>query len=148
MAETEEQMMERAKALLAQNPFCVLVGMELCWIEEGRASMRVEVKEELKNLYRTVHGGVSFSLADTCSGVVARSDGRFYVTQHADISYLYAPSKGRLTAESRLIKRGRQTCLVSVEVRDDSGRLVVYGTYTFFCTDAYPRLQDGGDGKN
>ena len=82
----------------------------------------------------TIHGGVLYTISDSCAGITARADNRRYVTQCADFHYLSSGKAGeRLTARSRVIKRGRSSCIVEVTTFDAAGRQLTLGVFTMFC---------------
>ena len=76
------------------------------------------------------------TLVDTAGGVTARADGRKYVTMDASIHYLQSARKGRITATSHTVRRGRTVTVVDVNVTDEEERLLARGTVTMFGLDA------------
>ena len=59
---------------------------------------------------------------------------RKYVTLDGSIHYLRGTVGGaRLTADGRVVKRGKTTVIVDVDIRDDEGNLIATGTVTMFC---------------
>ena len=66
---------------LENNPFARLAGIHIQLLERDHAVLEVQLRPELLNPLGAVHGGLLFTLADCCSGVTARTDGRRYVTQ-------------------------------------------------------------------
>ena len=115
------------------NPFVQHNGIQVIRVEENYSEAELMIRPESLNPFGTVHGGAFFTLADLVSGVAARTDGRHYVTQQADISYLRSASEGRLLAKGTVIHRGRSRCVVDVKIVDEVGRLLCTGTFSFFC---------------
>ena len=85
------------------------------------------------NFRKTVHGGAYFTMADMCSGIVCRTDGRSYATQHASVEYLRAVTGGVLTARGTVVHRGRSGCLVEVKISSEDGQLAFIGSFRFAC---------------
>ena len=71
----------------AENAFVQACGIEVWELEEDHAVMGTATRPELLNPMGMLHGGLLFTLADCCSGVTARTDGRTYVTQTGSLNY-------------------------------------------------------------
>ena len=80
-----------------------------------------------------LHGGVYFTLADAVSGALCRADGRKYVTECADIRFLKGVREGAVTAAATLLRRGRRSCVIRVEITDEGGALLAVFTGNFTC---------------
>ena len=117
------------------NPFAAHNGIVIERIERDEAEVSVKIRPESMNPYGTTHGGIYFSMGDICAGAAARSDGRIHVTQNASVNFLKASNAGTIHAKSKVIKRGKATCVVEVRVRDDEENLLFAGIYTFFCVE-------------
>jgi uncharacterized protein (TIGR00369 family) len=75
----------------------------------------------------TLHGGVFCDLADAAMGtawVSGLNEGESCTTIELKINYFRPVWSGRLIAEARVLKRGKNIGFVECEVRDDHGRLV------------------------
>ena len=46
---------------------------------------------------------------------------------------LLTDKEGKLTATSKVVHRGKTSCLIEVEIRDDADKLVYQGSCTYFC---------------
>ena len=56
-----------------------------------------------------------------------------YVTLSNSFEF-YSNSKGsHLIAEGKVKNRGKTICVVEVEIKDDTGKLLCGGTFTMFC---------------
>jgi uncharacterized protein (TIGR00369 family) len=79
-----------------------------------------------------IHGGVLASLVDvTGHAAVACATGRVSPTIDLRLDFLALARGEALVATGRLLKAGRSIARADVEVRDDSGVLVVAGRGTF-----------------
>ena len=67
-------------------------------------------------------GGAIFTLADFAFAALTNGRGRLTVAQQVSINYLAAPKGSRLTATARYRRDGRTSCVVVVDVADDTGR--------------------------
>ena len=115
------------------NPFAKHTHVKLLDVTEQGAHAYIDLCPELMNPYGSVHGGVYFTLADTCAGFAARADGRFYVTQQASSQFIRTVNEGRITAEGVVVNRGKNVCFVEVFVRDEAQRLLFQATFNYFC---------------
>ena len=131
----ERSMKERSIEVNRNNPFVQLLGVEIVEVSPDRSRLRLELRPEFLNPHGLVHGGALFTLADNAAGCAASTDGRVYVTQESDIHFLCAQSSGAVTAEARVIHRGRSTVLAEVSLTDEEGRLLAAASFTYFCVD-------------
>lgn len=119
---------DHARGALRAQPFSMLLGTELVHIGGEEASLRLPIRDELRQQYGFVHGGVISYLADnalTFAGALAL--GPRVVTGEYKINYLRPAVVGTLIARAKLIYAGRNqaTCQCHVFVIDgDHERLV------------------------
>lgn len=75
-----------------------------------------------------LHGGASAALAETLGSFAAYLHGIQYdkvaVGVDLSISHLSPARSGQVTATCRAIKLGRTTCVHSIDIEDESGRLI------------------------
>ena len=132
--QTREQELLAAEAeIQKKNLFCAYNHCEAVDIREDYAEVRLKLVDESMNFRGTVHGGAYFTMADMCAGMVCRTDGRSYATQHASVEYIRGVKGGVLTARGNAIHRGRTSCIVEVKITDDRGKLAFAGTFQFAC---------------
>ncbi|OFW58529.1 MAG: hypothetical protein A2V52_01120 [Actinobacteria bacterium RBG_19FT_COMBO_54_7] len=109
--------------------------MQVLEAGEGRSRLRLPVRDDFKNLYGILHGGVIAALLDSsCTiavGSLMESDEEA-VTVDQHISYISNVSKGVLFGEGRAVHKGRYTGVSRAEVRDEEGKLLAVGTATIF----------------
>lgn len=117
------------------NPYLKMNHIEIDKIQRDYVRLCVTLRPELCNPYGMAHGGLLFTMSDCCAGINARTDGRNYVTLDADFHFLKNVRGGVLIAESRLIHRGKTTCLLRVTIHDEDGTVLTDGTFTMFCID-------------
>ena len=99
-------------------------GMRIDYLDEDTCTCSMELEPRHCNAAGTVMGGVIFTLADLAFAVSANHLHSLTVTQQVSINYLN-PSKGtRLSAKTRVVKNGRASCVIQVDVTDDTGKAV------------------------
>lgn len=117
---------QRLREILKGIPYVQLLGIELEEIERGSATMRLELREELKRNGGITHGGVIASLIDTASAFAVMSQlepGKGTTTIDLTIQYLRPLTQGQTRAHARVLRAGRRVAVVSIDVLDDAQRL-------------------------
>jgi uncharacterized protein (TIGR00369 family) len=119
--------------------FDKLYGLELIEITEDGARGQVSVREELKQPFGLVHGGVYAAIAESLASIgtavaVAR-DGKIAVGLSNQTSFLRPITDGTIHAVALPKHRGRTTWVWEVEMSDDQGRLCVLTRMTVAVRD-------------
>ena len=106
-------------------------------LEDGGATVELDLTPELLNPLGMAHGGTIFTLCDIAAGSAAASQGTVAVTLDSTIHY-YRPGRcgKKLTAVAYERKRGRKVSVYMVEVHDDEGKHIADATFTMFYTGA------------
>ena len=124
-----------AEELNKANFFAAYNHIEAEFVESDHAVFKLEIRQESKNSYGIVHGGAIYTMADNATGYAAHTDGRSYVTQSSSMHFLRNQSDGVVRADAKVRHRGRTTCLVSVDILGEGGKLLATGEFTYFCID-------------
>ena len=107
--------------------FSKLLGVEFLESGAERARGRVEVTDDLLQIYGIVHGGIYAALAETiCSWATAESvagDGMAAIGQSNQASFLRPITSGHVNADAVAKHRGRTTWIWDCELTDDDGNL-------------------------
>lgn len=97
------------------------LGMELLEAAEGRAVVRMAVRDDMVNGHGTAHGGLVASLADSAFAVACNSHGVVTVASGFDVTFLrpaYAGDELVATAEERTVNGRSGVCDVTVRRTD------------------------------
>jgi len=109
------------------SPFSSLLGIEWLSNDPDEARARIEVRDDLKQPYGYLHGGVIMSVIDElCSRstvIQVLMDGKVALGQSLDISLLRSVAGGSVTVTARARHRGKSSWVWDVEATDDEGRL-------------------------
>src|SRR5260370_42109607 len=121
-------LLDLARGALYAQPFSVLLGTELMHVGERDLTLRLSIRDELRQQHGFVHGGVISYLADnalTFAGALAL--GPRVVTGEYKISYLRPAVRGTLLARAELVHagRGHATCQCRVYVLDGDKEMLV-----------------------
>jgi 1,4-dihydroxy-2-naphthoyl-CoA hydrolase len=104
-----------------------LYGLELVELSDGEARARVSVRDELKQPYGLVHGGVYASIAESLTSwatAAAVAERQCLAVGMANSSSFFRPiTEGAVHAFARRLHAGHTTWVWDVECRDDSNRL-------------------------
>jgi uncharacterized protein (TIGR00369 family) len=126
--------LERIQKAFDDLPFARLIGIELDQINEGVATLGLEVRNDLMQNNGVVHGGAIASLIDTAAAFAILSvlpSGERVTTVDLTISYLRPLTTGRARATARVVRAGRRLITVSGEVLDDAGKPVATALTTY-----------------
>ena len=132
------------------NPFADLIGLEIIEASPGHSLCELDVTPHLMNPTGVLHGGITYSLADTGMGVAiykSLEKGQRCATIEIKITYLIPVVSGRLICETQLIQRGRRFAFVESEIRNGD-RIVAKASGTFVInnpTDFASNTEGAGD---
>ena len=113
---------EEAKAFFAGDRFAMENGLSLDELDDEHSVASMALSPRHRNAIGGVMGGAIFTLADFAFAALTNDRERMAVAQQVSISYL-SPAKGeKLIATARYRKDGRSSCVVNVDVSDDTGR--------------------------
>ena len=118
--------------------FAAACGLEVSEVKPGYAAGQCLLKSELLNPYGFTHGGAVNTIMDTLGGtaaISAQDPPRYVVTRSADVHYLRPVMGSVMKCTARVIRAGRQMCLVQTEVFDEEERLCATGMLEFFYTE-------------
>jgi uncharacterized protein (TIGR00369 family) len=119
--------MNDALPFLATEGFDALVGLTITELGDGLARGEVPVRDDLKQPYGLIHGGVfaaiAESLASLATAVAVAPDGRQAMGQANQTSFLHPITAGTIHGTARARHRGRTSWVWDVEITDDEGRL-------------------------
>ena len=118
---------------IAAPPIGELMGIRGVEVEEGRAVVAVEPAEFHANNTGAAHGGLAATLLDSAMWLALHSTmpaGAFCSTIQMNLHYVrpLAIGGGEVTAEGRVVHRGRRTATAEGTITDPAGRVLVHGT--------------------
>jgi 1,4-dihydroxy-2-naphthoyl-CoA hydrolase len=104
-----------------------LIGTEWLSDDPGDARVRVPIRDELRQPFGLMHGGVMSSLIESvCSRATALAvygDGMAAMGQSIAVNFLRPITAGHAEVRARARHRGRTTWVWDVEVTDDEDRM-------------------------
>jgi acyl-CoA thioesterase len=111
-----------------------LLGFDVESVHEGRAIFRLDVRPTHKQIHGVVHGGIIAALADTTAAIAAYTAvplGVELATLELKINYLEPVRGGRVKADARVLRAGRNFIVTECEILNESGSLAAKALLTF-----------------
>lgn len=117
---------EEVVAHLTKNDlFSRWLGIQVLEVNAGYSKITMEVRPEMINGFGIVHGGVTFSFADSCFAFACNNRNTLSVALDTSISFLKPVHVGdTLTAEAIELHNGRSTGLYQVKIMNQHDHLV------------------------
>ncbi len=116
--------MDDLQEFFRKDRFAALSGIQVEEISPGRATVRMEIRDEHRNSHGTVHGGALFTLADTAFALASNSHGVPAAAIDAHISYITAARTGTLYAKAEEFALNPRLGTYMVTVTDDQGQRI------------------------
>lgn len=132
------------------SPFADLIGLQITEASPGHSLCELDVTPDVMNPQRVVHGGITYSMADTGMGVAiykTLDKGQRCATIEIKITYLRPVVSGKLICETQVIQRGRRFAFVESEIRNGD-RIVAKASGTFVINnpaELAANTEGGGD---
>ncbi|NVK30315.1 MAG: hydroxyphenylacetyl-CoA thioesterase PaaI [Gammaproteobacteria bacterium] len=101
------------------------MGMKIISVAPGEAVLTMTVQEHMLNGQGSAHGGMLFTMADSCFGFACNTYNQFAVAQQCSINYV-APGKlgDVLTATGREVHRAGRGGVYDIEIRNQDNTLI------------------------
>jgi acyl-CoA thioesterase len=127
---------QRVVARMYENdPFSLWLGIERVTIEAGHCVLRMSVRSEMLNGFAIAHGGISYSLADSCLAFAANSHGIQSVSVETSISHTKPVKEGDvLTARSEEMSLSNRIGIYQITVSNQRGEVVALFKGTVYRT--------------
>lgn len=74
--------------MMANDKFSQWLGIEILQVDDGLAKIKMTVREEMVNGHDVMHGGISFSLADSAFAFACNSHGQKAVSIETSINHV------------------------------------------------------------
>jgi uncharacterized protein (TIGR00369 family) len=107
------------------NPFFCLMGIDIVSYEQGNAVLSMRVRPDMQNGVGWLQGGMLVALADEAIALALYTR----LTEHEGIatisestSFVKGVREGLITAEAKVIRKGRRVAFAEAEVFLDDGK--------------------------
>jgi acyl-CoA thioesterase len=124
-----------ADKMMNGDAFSQWLGIEVLEITTGFCKLQLKVREEMTNGFAIAHGGISYSLADSCLAFAANSDGMQAVSIETSISHTKKVKSGDvLTATSKEINKSSKTALYYITITNQDSEEIAHFKGTVYRT--------------
>lgn len=127
MASADEVKTDGGEAAEAVSHFDAYVGTEWLSLDPDDARCKVDVRDDLRQPYGILHGGVYSTLIESLCSVVTGGavydEGKIAMGQSIEVSFLRPVSAGHAEVRAVARHRGRTTWIWQAEVLDAEERL-------------------------
>ncbi|TAD85015.1 MAG: hydroxyphenylacetyl-CoA thioesterase PaaI [Bacteroidetes bacterium] len=121
--------------MLQHDAFSQWLGIKLLALRPGYAKINMTVRPEMLNGLGIVHGGIAFSLADSCFAFACNSRNNTSVALDTAINFLKPVYPADvLVAEAQEMHDGRSTGLYHITITNQHGKVVALFKGTCFRT--------------
>ncbi|MCW5898074.1 MAG: hotdog fold thioesterase [Flavobacteriales bacterium] len=109
------------------DPFSIWLGIERVVVEPGHCVLRMTVRKEMLNGFAIAHGGITYSLADSCLAFASNSHGIQSVSVETSISHTKPVKEGDvLTATSEEMSLTRGIGLYHITITNQRNERVAF----------------------
>ncbi|MBD0367036.1 MAG: hydroxyphenylacetyl-CoA thioesterase PaaI [Flavisolibacter sp.] len=121
--------------MMQKDLFSQWLGIEVIEIREGYSKIQMTLREEMINGFEVIHGGITFSLADSAFAFACNNRNNLSMALDTSITFTKTIKPGDvLTAEANEIHNGRNTGLYLITITNQKGEQVALFKGTCFRT--------------
>ena len=118
------------------DAFSHWLGIEVLEVSEGFCKLQMIVRDEMMNGFNIAHGGIAYSLADSCLAFAANSDGIQSLSIETSISYTKKAESGDiLTATSKRINNSSKTAMYNISITNQHNIEIAHFKGTVYRTE-------------
>jgi uncharacterized protein (TIGR00369 family) len=110
-----------------------LLGFNIIDYCEGCTKVEIDIDKRLFNPKNTVHGGVYCDIADAAMGLsflTILKNNETFTSIDLRITFLRTVREGKLTASSKIVKRGKRLGYMECEIWNEKKKLVAKASST------------------
>jgi acyl-CoA thioesterase len=121
--------------MYSDDLFSKWLGIEIVDIHEGYSKIQMILRDEMVNGFGVIHGGVTFSFADSAFAFACNNRNNLSMALDTSITFTKALKPGDIiTAEAKELHNGRSTGLYLITVTNQGGEQVALFKGTCFRT--------------
>jgi|TARA_B110000240_G_scaffold173145_1_gene198704 acyl-CoA thioesterase len=122
--------------MISGDAFSEWLGIEILEITTSYCKLKLKVREEMTNGFKIAHGGITYSLADSCLAFAANADGLQAVSIETSISHTKKVNSGDiLTAISKQVNKSSKTALYYITITNQNKLEVAHFKGTVYRTE-------------
>ena len=122
--------------MMGGDAFSQWLGIEVLEITTGFCKLQMKVRDEMTNGFDIAHGGIAYSLADSCLAFAANSHGIQAVSIETSISHTQKVRSGDvLTATAKEINKSTKTGLYYITITNQNNIDIAHFKGTVYRTE-------------
>ena len=130
--------------MISEDDFSQWLGIEVLEITEGFCKLKMTIRDEMTNGINIGHGGITYSLADSCMAFAANTYGIQAFSLETSISHTKKVVSGDvLTATSREINKSIKTALYYITITNQNNLEIAHFKGTVYRTgkEWFPKIK-------
>jgi len=134
LTQQEKEATELVRRRMKESLATELFGFDVESVHRGRAIFGLQVHARHKQIHGVVHGGILAALADTTAAIAAYSalpKGAEIATVELSINYLEPVPGGRIRADGRVLRVGRNFVVTECDIFNEDGSMAAKALVTF-----------------
>ena len=121
--------------MMSGDAFSQWLGIEVLEISIGFCKLKMKVRKEMTNGFDIAHGGIAYSIADSCLAFAANTDGVQSVSIETSISHTKKVMSGdTLIAQAKEINKGGKTALYYITITNQDNIEIAHFKGTVYRT--------------
>lgn len=131
-------------SMMREDDFSQWLGIEILEITEGFCKLKMTIRDEMTNGFNIAHGGITYSLADSCLAFAANTDGIQAFSLETSISHTKKVVSGDvLTATSREMNKSIKTALYYITITNQNNLEIAHFKGTVYRTgkEWFPKIK-------
>ena len=122
--------------MINEDAFSQWLGIKVLEISEGFCKLQIQVRDEMTNGFSIAHGGISYSLADSCLAFASNSYGKQSFSIETSISHTKKVESGDiLIATSKEINKTNRTALYYITITNQNKEEIAHFKGTVYRTE-------------
>ena len=117
------------------DPFSLWLGIERLEEHEGFCKLQMTIRKEMLNGFAIAHGGITYSLADSCLAFASNSHGRMSVSVETSISHTAQLKEGDvITAIAEEVSLTNKIAIYNINITNQENKTVALFKGTVYRT--------------
>ena len=122
--------------MINEDAFSQWLGIKVLEISDGFCKLQIQVRDEMTNGFSIAHGGISYSLADSCLAFASNSYGIQSFSLETSISHTKKVESGDiLIATSKEINKTNRTALYYITITNQNKDEIAHFKGTVYRTE-------------
>jgi acyl-CoA thioesterase len=135
MSEADQLADKVVSHMMEQDAFSRWLGIQVVTVKEGYSKVSITLREEMLNGFGVIHGGITFSLADSAFAFACNNRNNLSMALDTSINFTKPTFPGDvLIAEAKELHNGRSTGLYLITVTNQRNEQVALFKGTCFRT--------------